>query len=287
MKLFDTGNLSAITLFKRAFKQFNKDDMGSYSAALAYAALFALFPFVIFLISLLGFLQIPEFFDWLLEQAQSALPADAYRRAAEILEQIQNQSQGGFLSFGALAAIWSASSGFRSLMNALNIAYDVEETRSLPKRYILSILYTLGAAALLIVAIGLMAVGPQAVEWLADQAGLGSLFVTLWTWLRIPVAIVLLMMAAAFLYYVAPNVDQRFQFITPGAILAVLVWIIASIGFSIYVANFSNYSATYGSLGGIIIVLFYFYISAAVLLLGAEINAEVRKSRVGESVPQD
>lgn len=287
MKALDLGGVPPLTIAKRAIKEFLSDDMATYAAALSYNALFALFPFVIFLISLLGFLQVPEFFDWILEQSRSALPRDAYERVVDVVAQIQNQSRGGLLSFGAITAIWAASSGVRSLMNALNTAHDVEETRPLWKRYLLSIAFTIGLAVLLIAAVGLMVLGPQAMEWLADQAGLGSLFVTLWTWLRIPVAILLLMISAALVYYVTPNVDEPFAFITPGAIIAVIVWILASIGFSIYVSNFGNYSATYGSLGGIVIVLFYFYISAAVLLLGAEINAEVHYAKAGHPEPEE
>ncbi len=172
-------------------------------------------------------------------------------------------------------------------MNALNTAHDVEESRPLWKLYLLSIGFTVGLAILLVTAVGLMALGPQAIEWVADQAGLGSLFVTIWTWLRIPVAAVLLALMAALIYYVAPNIDASFQFITPGAVIAVVVWLLASGGFAIYATNFGNYSATYGSLGGIVIALFYFYISAAVLLLGAEINAEVQYAKMGHPEPEE
>ena len=134
---------------------------------------------------------------------------------------------------------------------------------------------TLGLAALLILATGLMAVGPQWIGWLAEQVGLGRLFVLLWTWLRWPVAIVLLMLAVALIYYVAPDVEQEFRFITPGAILAVLVWVAASLGFGYYVNSFANYNAMYGSLGAIIVLLLYFFLSAAVLLFGAEVNAVI------------
>ena len=287
MKALDLGGLRPLTLGKRAIKEFIDDDMATYAAALSYHALFALFPFVIFLISLLSFLRIPEFFNWILEQAQPVLPQDAYQRVVEVIGQIQNQDRGGLLSFGAITAIWAASSGMRALMNALNTAHDVEEGRPIWKQYLLSIGFTIGLAALMVSAVGLMVLGPQAIEWLADQAGLGSLFVTIWTWLRIPVAVVLLMIVAALIYYVAPNVEEPFALITPGAVIAVIVWVIASIGFSIYVTNFGNYSATYGSLGGIVVVLFYFYISAAVLLLGAEINAEVHYARLGPPQPQE
>ena len=281
------GGESPVDLTKRSFKTFIKDDMGTYAAALSYQALFAIFPFLLFLISFLGFLHMPQFFDWLLEQAQAAFPPDAFARFEEVITQIRNQPQGGLLSFGIIAAIWASSGGMRALMNALNVAYGVEETRPMWKKYLLSILYTVAIAILLIAGVALMLLGPDAMTWLADQIGLGSLFVTLWTWLRFPVLIILLTIVAALLYYVAPNVEQPFKLITPGAIVAVVLWIVASIGFSIYVSNFSNYNATYGSLGGVIVLLTYFFISSSVLLLGAEMNAEIHKDKLGTPVPED
>lgn len=270
----------------QAYKQFMRDDMSTYAAALSYSVLFALAPFTLFLLSLLGALGLPEFFDWLLEQARASLPSTAYEPVETIITQVQSGSGGGLLSFGIIAALWGASGGVRSLMNALNVAYNVEETRPLLKRYPMSVAYTLALAVLLIVAVGLMLFGPQAVEWIADQAGLGSLFVTLWAWLRIPVAIVLLMLAIAAVYYALPNVDQQFRLITVGSVLAVVVWVIATIGFSIYVSNFGNYNATYGSIGGVIALLFYFYISSAIVLLGAEVNQIVYRAKEGEPEPQ-
>ncbi len=286
MQIPGLSGLAPLPLGKRAVKEFLDDDMTTYAAALAYHSLFALFPFLIFLLGLLSVLHVPDFFTWLLQQARTAFPADAYQRITEAVTQVQAQSRGGLLSVGILTALWAASSGMRALMNALNTAYDVEETRPTWQRYLFSLLYTVGLAILLIAASGLMLVGPQAIEWLADQAGLGGAFVAVWTWLRWPVAVLLLMLTAAIIYYVAPNVEQPFTFITPGAVLAVVVWIIASLGFSLYVANFANYSATYGSLGGVIVLLFYFFISAAVLLLGAEINSEVHHAKVGAPEPK-
>jgi membrane protein len=253
---------------------FIADDMTTYAAALAYQVLFSLFPFLLFLVSLLGFLNIPQFFTWLQQQAQTVLPPTAMGQVNAVIAQLQ-QPQGGLLSFGILAAIWTASAGVRATMNALNVAYDVEEGRPTWKRFVLSIIYTIGLAVLLIGAAALMILGPQAMQWLADQVGVGSVAVTVWTWLRWPVAVLLLILAVAAIYYVTPDVEQDFRFITPGSVIAVLVWILASLGFGYYVQNFADYSATYGSIGAIIVLLLYFFISAAVLLFGAEVNAVI------------
>ncbi len=281
MRIPGLRGVGLIELSKRSIKEFIEDEMMTYAEALAYRTLFALFPFIIFLVALLGFLQIPGFFDWLLNQAQLALPEQAARQVERVVGQIRGESQGGLLSFGIILALWSVSVSIRSLMKALNAAYDVEEERPAWKRYPLSILFSIGLAVLVIVAAGLMFVGPQVMTWLAGQIGMSEIFVTLWNWLRFPVAMVLLMLAVTVIYYVVPNVDQPFRFITPGSVLAVIVWIAASLGFSFYVANFANYSAIYGSLGAIIVLLFYFFISAAVLLLGAEVNAEVYHASEG------
>lgn len=259
---------------RRALARFAQHDMATYAAALAYHVLFSLFPFLIFLIALLGFLSVPEFFEWLRQQAAAVLPAQALEGVNSAIDQIQ-QPQGGLLSFGIIVALWSASAGVRATMNALNTAYGVREGRPLWKLYLLSVLYTVGLAVLLILATALMVVGPQVTQWLGDRVGLGVVAVTLWNVLRWPLATMLLTVTVALIYYVTPDVEQRLRFITPGSLLAVAVWIAASLGFAAYVQNFADYSATYGSVGAIIVLLFYFYISSAILLLGAEVNAAV------------
>ncbi len=266
--------ISVTTLVKRTLTEFMDDDMPTFAAGLAYQALFSLFPFLLFLLTLVSALHLPDFFAWLREQASLVLPNQAVDLVNPIIDQMQDQSS-SFLSFGILLALWSASSGIRSIMNALNHAYDVEEQRSVVKRFSLSIVYTIGIAVLLLCAAGLMIIGPQVMGWLASQVGLEDYIVSLWTWLRWPVAILLMMMTVAMIYYVAPDVEQDFRFITPGSVLAVMIWIGASLGFGYYVSNFADYNAMYGSIGAIIVLLLYFYISGAVLLLGAEVNAVI------------
>lgn len=271
---------------KRVIQEFVADDMLTFAAALSFQVFFSLFPFILFLVALLGFLNVPEFFDWLLGQSRAVLPEQATGVVEQAIGQIRDQAQGGLLSFGILVALWSSSAAVRMTMHALNVAYDVEEERPAWKRFPLSIFYTLLLVVLVIAAVGLMLIGPQVATWLAQQIGLGSVFVMLWSWLRMPVAVLLLMAILALVYYLFPNVDQPFRFITPGAVLAVLVWLGASLGFSFYVGSFADYSATYGSIGAIIVLLLYLYISAAVLLLGAEVNAEANR-QVGDGEERD
>ena len=179
------------------------------------------------------------------------------------------------LLFGIAVGLWSAPSTILLLMVALNAAYEVEETRPIWKRLLLSIGYTLGLAVLIIIAAALMMVGPQAVAWFANEISIGTLFVGLWTWLQWPLAALVLMLVVAIDYYVVPDFDELFRFVSPGAVLAVIGWLAVSLGFSYYVADFAHYAAVYGSLSAVIVLLAEFFISASVLLLGAEVNATI------------
>lgn len=286
MRIPGMHGLSVGVVARRSIKDFLDDNMLTYAAALAYHVLFAIVPFSIFLLALLSLLNTSSFFDWLLQQAQYVVPAQALAPLRQVIAELRSQQSEGLLSLGLLLALWSASVGVRSTMRALNVAYDVEESRPAWKRYPLSILYTIGLAVLLIGAAGLMVIGPQIMTWLARQIGVDNLVVTLWTWLRWPVALALLIVAIAIVYYVAPNIEQSFRLITPGSVLAVMIWILASLGFGFYVRNFADYSVTYGSVGAVIVLLMYFYISAAVLLFGAEVNAVIEQQARGVQAPR-
>jgi membrane protein len=256
----------------RAVREFGEDAMSIYAAALAYRALFALFPFLIFLVALVAFLDMPQLFAWMQSQAAMVVPQESMQQVNQVIAELQTP-RGGLLSIGILLALWSASSGVMSAMEALNVAYDVTERRPMWKRIPLAVFYTVSIAVLMLTAAALMVLGPQAAQWVAQRFGLEQMLVTVWSWMRWPVAVLLLMLVVSLVYYAGPNVKARFRFITPGAILAVVIWVAASVGFGYYVSNFGNYDATYGSLGAIVILLFYFYLSAAVLLFGAEVNA--------------
>jgi membrane protein len=272
MKIVSPIDVRPAQLIKRSIKDYFDDDMLTYASAIAFQALFSLFPFILFLTALLGYLQLGSFFAWLQEVALSMVPAEAADTITEVIGGLQEQ-QGGLLSFGVLAALWVASAGVRVTMKAMNAAYGIEEGRPAWKRYPLSIIYTVGFAAMIIVSAALLILGPRAMGWLAQQLGLHGFFVLAWSWLRWPAAFVILTLAVALIFHVAPNVKRRFTLITPGVLLAVAGWIGASIGFKYYVNNFADYNAMYGSIGAIIVLLLYFFMSAAILLFGAEVNA--------------
>lgn len=266
--------LSFFRVIVRTVKEFVDDEMSTYASALAYQMLFSLFPFILFLIALIGFLHLPDFFSWLRLQSELVLPPQALEQVNPVIDQLQ-QSKGGLLSVGIVIALWTASAGVRLMMSAMNAAYDVVEGRPAWKLIPLSIVYTVGIAGMLLIAAALMVLGPQVMGWIAAQVGMEEFIVTVWTIARWPVVVILLMVAVALIYFVMPDVKQEFRFITPGSVLAVVVWILASVGFGLYVKEFANYNAMYGSIGAIIVLLLYFYISAAVLLLGAEMNAVI------------
>lgn len=190
------GDLPMRKVLVRTVNEFIKDEMSTYASALAYQMLFSLFPFLLFLIALIGFLHLPDFFSWLRLQSELVLPPQALDQVNPVIDQLQ-QSKGGLLSIGIVVALWTASAGVRLMMSAMNAAYDVTEGRPIWKRFPLSILYTIGIAGMLLAAAALMVTGPQVMSWLAGQIGMQDFIVTLWTILRWPVIIVLMMVAVA------------------------------------------------------------------------------------------
>jgi membrane protein len=274
MSYLDLRGVSTWTLIKRSFSEFDDNDMSTYAAALAFRALLSLFPFLLFLTATLSFFNVPQFFNWLRDQAAIAFPPMVMEMIDPVLDQLQDENS-TILSISIIMAIWVSSTGMRSLMNAMNNAYNVQESRPAWKLFPLSIGFTLGMGLLLMLAAGFMVIGPAAAEWLANQLGMKDLWTSLWGWLRWPFVVVILMFVVAMIYYLTPDVEQEFRFITPGSVIAVVVWIGASIGFGIFARNFGNFQLFYGGIGAVIILLLYFYISAAVMLYGAQLNAVV------------
>ena len=268
---------------KRTVKEFQDDNLMDWAAALTYYAVFALFPGLIVLVALLGvFGQYPDTFNAMLDIVRQVAPASAVDAIATPLESVirEKGTAGTALGFGLLAAIWSASGYIGAFMRAANIVYEVEEGRPFWKLRPLQIVVTIVMVIMLaLVAVALVVTGPIA-EAVGNVIGLGDLAVTIWSIAKWPVLIIVVMGMFAALYYVSPNVKQpHFRWISPGGIFAVLLWIVASVGFGFYVANFSSYDKTYGSLAGPVILLLWLWISNIALLLGAELNAEIERER--------
>jgi membrane protein len=289
MRVLTLERTGIIGLGERSIRKFFEHRMSTYAAALAYRGLFGLFPFMLILVVLVGVFGLPDFFDRLIEQAQSQSSQQIPQQLEPVVEQGREQIQplqrmidqaqeragGELLFFGIAVALWSVSALARTLIEAFNIAYEVPESRLGWKRVALSVAFGPALALMAIVSVGLMLIGPQMVEHIAEVIGLDELFVFLWGWLRFPVALSLLAVVLSVVYRFGPDARQRFRSVVVGAAFAVALWAISSIGFSFYLANFANYGVTYGSLGAAVGLLFYLYLSASVVLLGAEVNAAI------------
>jgi membrane protein len=268
---------------------FFEHPMATYAAALAYRGLFGLFPFLFILVVLLSALGLPDFFDQAMDQARAQssqyVPQQLEPVVGPAREQIQpllgmieraeKQAGGDLLFFGVAVALWSVSAVARTLTEAFNVAYQITETRRWWKQLALSLAFGPILALVVIVSVALMLIGPQLVGSIADVVNLDEVFVRLWGWLRFPVALILLALVLSVVYRFGPNARQRYRSVLPGAVLSVVLWAITSVGFSVYLANFANYGATYGSIGAAVGLLLYLYLCASVVLLGAELNAAI------------
>jgi membrane protein len=290
-KAEETGNavevpmaqdLGLVELLKRTFKEVSKDHLAAFAGNLTYKGLFALFPFFVFLLSLLGLFGAPELVRTMLDQVSAVLPEGATAFLEDQLLGIaQSKVPQGAFTVGAIIsiflALWGVSGAFRSVMEAMNVMYEVEEARPIWKQYLISVLLSLGVAALLLFALGLVIFGPQLGGAVADLVGLGFVFQLVWNIVQWPVLLFFVLFAFALVYYFAPDVEQRFKWISPGSIIAVALWLVFSLLFSLYVSNFGSYNATYGSFAGIVILMLYIYYSAFIMLIGAELNQVIEE----------
>ncbi len=274
---------SWLQVVKRTAKEFQDDNLTDWAAALTYYAVLAMFPGLIVLVALIGLLgQYPQTTNAMLDIVGQVGPASAVDTFRAPIEGVV-KSKGGagaLLGFGLLGALWSASGYIGAFIRASNAIYEKEEGRPFWKLRPLQLAVTLVMVILLaVVAIGIVVTGPLA-KAVGDVIGLGSAAVTIWSIAKWPVLVVIVMAMVAMLYYVAPNVKQpRLRWVSPGGVVAVLIWIAASVGFGFYVANFGSYNATYGSLGGVIIFLMWLWLTNIALLFGAEFDAELERER--------
>ncbi len=274
-RVWELGGLGVIELSKRVFHDVLANDCLGQAAQLAYYFLFALFPFLLFLTTLLAYIPVPHLLDQLMSSLARTLPTEALEIVQAHVRSVVSQQRTGLLSFGIIAAVWTASSAIVAVMNGLNRSYQVEESRPWWKMRGLAILLVIGLSLFMIGATALLMFGPQLGNLIASAVGLGDVFTLAWNIMQWPVSIALLMMGLAILYYFAPDVVQEWRWVTPGSMFTVLGWIIASLGFSYYVTNFSSYNVTYGSLGAVIVLLTWLYLTAVFILVGGEVNAEI------------
>ncbi len=258
-----------------------QDDTFGQSAQLAYYFLFAVFPLLLLVTTIFGLLAKTgsEGYENLLSYAREVLPYNAFELMVTTMKQIQSGAGGGKVSFGILATLWAASSGMSALIDGLNRACEAKETRPWWKARLISIGLTLFLSAFVIVSVVLVLYGARIADLLAGYFGLQSYFTTTWDILQWPVVLVFLFTAFAVLYRYAPA-SQRgtWRDDLPGAIVGVILWLAVSLLFRVYLQFFNSYNRTYGSLGAVIVLLLWFYLSSASLLIGAEVNSEWRKA---------
>ena len=245
--------------------------MGS-AAQIAYYLLFATFPLLLTLTSLLAFLPIPNPMDWLLRLLGAIIPSDAVDLMRDSVERAVTQQHSGLFSIGLVVSVWAAANAVEAIMQGLNRVQGLRENRPFWKTRGVAILLAVGVSFLAVLGLLGLWFGSQVSHWWEGRGGLGPLPVLVWDVARWPLVLLCLIGAVDQLYFIGPAVRPRWRWITPGAGVAVLGWVAASLGLSTYVRHFGSYNATYGSIGAVIILLTWMYLTAFFILLGAEVN---------------
>ena len=266
----------------RTYSDIQNNHTMQMAAALSYYFVLSLFPALIFLSAVVAYLPVPDLFNQALALMARFLPADTMGLVRRILADVVSPNKGTFLSFGILGTLWAASGGFAATIEALNMAYEVKDDRPFWKTRPLAVGLAFITGALMLVALSVMIVGPRFGEWLAGKVHLSSLFVLLWPFIHWTTAVLFTILAVEVLYFIAPNVKQRFMATLPGAILAVSCWMGLSYLLGIYFRHFANFNKTYGTLGAAVALMIWLYWTGFAMLAGAELNAELAKmSREG------
>lgn len=257
---------------KDIYSEISKDNVFNGAAALAFYWMLAIFPATIFLLTLLPYLPIPNLDTAVMDLLHQAMPAQTADLVQNTVDSVISEKHGGLFSFGIIFTIWTASTGLYAIMQQLNITYNVEEGRPFLKARGIALLLTFIVLILIISAFALVVFGGMIQSWLGSVFGKSDLLLFFFALLRWFIITCFLLLGFAVLFYFGPNVDQRFKFITPGSVLGVIVLALASLAFRYYVTNFGNYNATYGSIGAVIVLMLWLYITGLVFLVGSEVN---------------
>jgi membrane protein len=278
-------------ILRRTFNEaFFEDNCFGMAAQLAYYFFFALFPALLMLIAIASYFPYHTLVNDLVTALGGFAPKEVLTIITEQLAKIASGQNGGLFTIGMLTTIWSTSAAMTAIIDTLNAAYDIEEGRPWWKVRLIAVSLTLGVALFILVSFGLVLAGPTLAEHLADRFYLGPAFEWTWKILQWPVVFALVSAAIAIVYYYAPDAEQDWVWLTPGSVLATTLWLAASLGFKYYVVNMGKYTETYGAIGGVMTLMLWFYISGLVILIGAEMNAEIEHSSPygkdeGEKVP--
>ena len=286
----DLRDLVRFQTLKATVQEFVRDDALGLAAQLAFYLILALFPFILFLVALIDTFSDPDFVKKVYDYLGRVLPTQVFDLIRAYTENtLRNRDTApGLLSVGILGTIWATSGAFAALINALNRAYDVQETRPFWKVRGIAILMTLGLSALVAAGVLLLVAGPSIGETVAEVFTLDDEFLFAWNIARWPAALLFMVTTVALVYYFAPDADQPFRWITPGGFIGVLLWVLASLAFNLYASSdFNTYNETYGSIGTVIILLLYLYISSLTILFGATLNAtlvRIKEEVSGEQI---
>jgi membrane protein len=263
---------------RRTYDDVSRNHTLQMAAALSYYFVMSTFPALIFLSAVLTYLPVPNLFPQAIAFLGHFVPADSMGVIKRVLSDVIYANRGTFLSLGILGTLWAASGGFAAAIEALNTAYDVDETRPFWKTRPLAIGLTLIMGVLLLLALAILIVGPRFGQWLSVKAHVSELFVLTWPYLHWTFSITLTVLAVETLYYLAPNVKQRFLATLPGLVLAVGCWIGLSALLGIYFRHFAQFNKTYGTLGAAVALMVWLYWTGFAMLVGAELNAEIAKA---------
>ena len=270
--------LSWKELASRTVKDSIQDDVAGIAAQLAYYFFLALFPALLFLVALASFFPLYNFTDELMRLLAPVAPEAVVGVLRDQLTRLSNSEDVGLLSIGLFMALWSSSAAMVSIIDAMNRAYDIEDSRPWWKRRLIAIALTIGLAMFILTSFGLIVAGPWLADFLGRSFGLAPAFAMGWKILQWPFVFMLASTGFALVYYFAPDAEQEWVWITPGALMATILWFLASLAFRFYVVNFGNYEEAYGTLGAIILTLLWFYITGLAMVIGAELSAEIHRA---------
>jgi membrane protein len=261
----------------RAYQDLVRHHILQVAAALSYYCILSIFPGLIFLSAVVAYIPLPDLFGHVLMLMGRLLPPDTMRAVYSVLGDVLSSHRLTWLSFGMVGTIWMASAAFDAMIEALDIAYDATDDRPYWKTRLLAVGLAAISGGLLLAALVVMLVGPRFGDWLARRLEISAVFIAVWPLLRWTIAIAFTVLAVEMVYFLAPNVKQRFRATLPGAVLSVAVWNILSFLLGIYFQHFANFNRTYGTLAGFVAFMIWLYWTSLVLLVGAELNAELAK----------
>jgi membrane protein len=278
MFLYFEKELSWTDLARRTVKDSIQDDVAGIAAQLAYYFFLSLFPALLFLVALASFFPLYSFTDELMRLLGPIAPDAVVALLQDQLTTLSNSGDASLLSIGLLMALWSSSAAMVSVIDAMNRAYDIEESRTWWKRRTIAVALTIGLALFILTSFALIVAGPWLADFLGRHFGLAPVFTRAWKIFQWPVVFLLASTGFGLVYYFAPDAEQEWVWITPGAVAATVLWFLASLAFRFYVVNFGNYDEAYGTLGAIILTLLWFYITGLAMVIGAELSAEIHRA---------